>query len=765
MKKSGSGIYHTKITGKSNLLALTIAQMFLLPVPLLAASQPGSGEIEVVGRSNNGSSSYTADYSPVATGMALPLRETPQSISVITRQRMNDQGLKNLDDLMGAVTGITLQQYDNAGRITYRARGFSVSNYKTDGLATDYNSSGGDRGAIVNPVLYEQMEIIRGANGLLGGTGEPSATVNLVRKKPGKTLHSHIGLTYGRWNQKLAFADVNAPLAFDGRVRSRFIIAGEDSGSWMDRMSNKNVDLLANFGVDITDNTTLNFGAQYDRKHVNGNSWGTNVTMWYADGEPTHLPRSTNPVPNWAFTENRSSTFFASLEHYFAAGWKSKIAYSHNSFSKTLSHGIAKVNSAKRGLPNKYDGFWNQDGTGAYLNARHAETEAKEDSLELSVNGTFRLFGRSHELITGVNGSRLETTSYTFNKNNCHLADFQPWSGCMFRANSMPIENWKTWDGHYEGFTSFRTDDRDENTVTNYGGYLAGRFSLADPLIAIVGVRLSNYKTQTDSYNIDNVKSAKPAWHNNGVLTPYAGLVFDINDNYSLYASYTSVFKPQSKLDPQGDPIKPITGDSYEAGIKSELFNGRLNLSAALFTAQQRNIAEKINGVFTPKHDQAYRASAKGIRSNGLELDISGALSENWNLYFGYTLLNVNNPNSDDLDDPRHVMRLFSTYRLPGVMDGLTLGGGVRVQSYTRSEPFPGQPVDIYKNQYNTDQVSVPGFALFDLMARYQFNDNVALSINVNNLLDKVYYRQRGFYNGQIYGEPRSYRASLNISY
>lgn len=774
MRNSVNGIYRITPVGKPGLLAVAIAQTLLLAVPALAAShtqgQTAQGELKVIGQSINTSRSnvYTVDGSPMATGMTLSLRETPQSLSVITRQRIEDQSLNNLDDLMGSVTGITRQQYDNAGRITYRARGFDISNYKTDGLTSKYNGSGGERGAIVNPVLYQQIEVIRGANGLLGGTGEPSATVNLVRKKPGKQFHSNLGISYGRWDQKRAFVDVNAPSVFDGRLRSRFVVSAQDAGSYLDRMSNKNIDLLANFEADLTRSSKLNFGVQYDRQHVNGGSWGTNVTMWYEDGTPTNLPRSTNPVPKWAFTDNHSTTFFVNLEQYFSSDWKTKISFSHNKFSDEFSHGIAKVNSARKGLPYKWAGFWRQDGTHAYLNARHGETESKEDSLEWSVNGIFRLFGRNHEVMAGINGSRLEETAYKFDKNNCYIMGYDAWQGCMFRANSMSIENWKTWDGTYQGFTSFRTDQRSVNTITNYGGYLAGRFDLADPLIAIVGIRLSNYKTQTDEYDIHNIKSRnnKSSYSDSRVLTPYLGMVFDITDNYSVYASYTSVFKPQSSRDPSGNPIKPITGDSYEAGVKSELFNRRLNLSAALFTSQQRNIGEKLKGVFTPTGEQAYRASAKGIRSNGVELDISGAITENWNLYFGYTLLNVDNPNSHELDDPRHVMRLFTTYHLPGVMSGLTIGGGVRAQSYTRSEAFPGKPVDVSKADCcQSVMVNTPGYALFDLMARYTFNDNVNLSFNVNNLLDKTYYRQRGFYNGQIYGEPRSYWASINIRY
>lgn len=774
---------------KPTMLALTIAQTLLLAAPVSALAADGKTQSDlVVTAHERAGNTYTTDRSSAATGMAMSLRETPQSVSVITGQRIQDQGMQSLDDVLLNTTGVTMQQLDNSGRITYRARGFDIHNFKTDGLTTNYNNGGDGHATAVNLDLYDHVEVIRGANGLLGGTGDPSATVNLVRKMPKKQAAASIGLIYGSYYKRRAFADINAPLAFDGRVRSRFVISGEDSGSWRDRSGTKNLDALASLSVDLTDSTLLNIGVQYDKNRINGASWGANVPVWYADGSLTDLPRSFNPVPVWAHSQARSNTYFASIEQFFAGDWKSKISYSHNDANIIYDRAVVKANNNDRGRNKRNSdhigGYLNKDGTGGYLNGEYSDYDTKEDDLAWTVNGVFHLFGRSHELMGGVNYYRLASTQYGFAGNfdgtpgNCGIGDFQVFAAgkCQYRADpatGIPIANAFTWNGTgIPDFNAWRTDARTVTTTTNYGGYLAGRFSLAEPLSAIIGVRLSNYKIHVEDHSYDksnNIRNKSFTTSNNGVVTPYAGLIFDINENYTAYASYTSIFNPQlgkgnaPLADAQGKQITPITGNSYEAGLKTDYFSGRLNGSVALFLEQQKNVATKVD-------DDIYEANAKGITSKGVELDISGTITDSWNIYLGYTYLNVDNPGikrskttgAAALDDPRHLFRLFTTYRLPGMLDGLTVGGGISAQSYTSGIPSQAKRPPALKDD---TPLKLKGYALVDVMARYQFNKNVGLTFNIDNLFDSTYYRNRGFYAGQIFGAPRTYWATVNISY
>ena len=183
----------------------------------------------------------------------------------IRDRQMDDQGMQSIGDVLGSTTGITFTELDNGGRTTYRARGFNITNYKVDGLSIIGGSSfnGGGSGAI-NMDLYDRVSIVRGANGLMGGTGDPSATVDLVRKRPGRTLGASLTLRTGSWNKKNAVGDINIPLAADGRVRSRLVFSGEDSDGFRDHSSIERQGFLASFAMDVTDRTQAGLGFQYE---------------------------------------------------------------------------------------------------------------------------------------------------------------------------------------------------------------------------------------------------------------------------------------------------------------------------------------------------------------------------------------------------------------------------------------------------------------------------------------------------------------------
>lgn len=737
-------------------LCLSVAQAQSTTLPQVEVSTQAEGQTE-------GSGSYTSPSLSGATGLDLSSRETPQSASVVTRQRLDDENLTTIDDVLGSTAGITYNQLDNGARTTYRARGFDISNYKADGLSLSGASDFSGSGLSINLDLYDRVEIVRGANGLLGGTGDPSATINLVRKRPGKSFGATTALTLGSWSQKRLMLDLNAPLRADGSVRSRFVFSGEDSDTFRERENIKNIGLLASAEADLGGGTTAGIGFQYERNRTNGASWGTNVPIWYADGSLARLSRKTNPVADWSYTQRESKTVFADIEHRFSQGWKTRLSLAHTEGEAINNLGVAKVNNITR---TRYGGFWNQDGTGAMLNAFHSESETAMDALDWSVNGPFQLLGRTHEFMAGFSGSRTKVTSYTFSNaiGNCGIAGVTPYSGCQYRAVGLPIDNWLTWDGSYAGFQTYRTNARTEAVTRSYGGYVAGRFELADPLHLITGARLSNYKTYTDTFAVSNASSRGSVSGNHQVVTPYVGLVYDLDTTYSLYASYTDVFKPQASQDVNGRYLDPITGQSFEAGIKGEFMAGALNASAAVFHAKQKNLAEADGTNTTPTGTQAYVANGSGVKSKGLELEASGALAPGWQVYAAYTYLLVDNPSATAYrDDPRHLLRLSTSYRLPGDWRRLTLGGSIQIQGWTETSTIIGRPTGV-ANTYDTPSIKNGGYALFGARASYQLSDKTTLSLAVDNLFDRTYYRQYGFYSGLIYGEPRKFSLTLRTA-
>ncbi|MEB3754035.1 TonB-dependent siderophore receptor [Acinetobacter sp. MD2(2019)] len=732
---------------------------------------------------------YTTQKTSSSTGLALSPKETPQSVSVITRQQLDDTNAQTIDDVMGQATGITFNQLDVGGRTTYRARGYDITNYKSDGLAISGESDFDGAGNSLNMDLYEQVSIVRGANGLLGGTGDPSATIDLVRKLPKKELGGSVKLRTGSWDKKSVVGDINVPLTQEGSVRSRLVVSSEDSDSFRERENFKRTSVLASIAADVSDDTTIGAGFQYDNKKEHGVSWGTNVPVWFADATTTNFSRKFNPTADWSRSEYEGITFFTSLDSQLANDWKLSTHYAHTESEALNNLGVVKVNNrsikkkdangndiiGNNGKPltgNEYP-HWNQDGTGAYLNALHSESETKNDVLDISLSGPFQLFGRQHDLMLGMTGSQTQDKEWAFNCNIDGVTSSGPTS-CQYRTNLST--NWRTWSGdEYSDIIATRTGANKQTTTNLYGGYLAARFSLMDDLSLITGVRRSYYNTYINSYTENGTLSGQSGQKSTHAWTPYYGLVYNFAENYSAYASYTDIFTPQSQQKQNGDVLNPITGQSYEVGIKGAWFDDTLNASLAVFKTKQKNLAIKdsdnlVQGV---AGTQAY-FEGTGRETQGFETEISGAVTDNWNVSAGYTYLSVKDQSTADRKDPRNLFRIHTTYNLSDYINGLTIGAGASWQTPTINTPNPGRPIlDASGNPvlkdgiptYDNTPLKVKGYTLFDAMARYDINKNFSASLNVSNLFDKTYYRQYGFYNGLIYGEPRRFTLSLEAKF
>ncbi|MFT4020721.1 MAG: TonB-dependent siderophore receptor [Acinetobacter sp.] len=708
--------------------------------------------------------SYTVSETNASTGLALSLKETPQSVTVVTRQQLDDKAAQTIDDVLGQTTGITYTQQDNGGRTTYRARGYAISNYKADGLSIVGGSGFSGAGNSINLDLYDHVSIVRGANGLLGGTGDPSATIDLVRKRPTKDFTGSLTLRGGSWDKRNIVGDINVPLTADGRIRSRLVVSAEDSDSFRDKENTKRQGVLASIEMDATDSTTLGVGFQYENNEMHGTTWGTNVPIWFADGTRTNFGRSYNPVTDWSKSQREGKTFFTSLDSQFDNGWKLSTRYAHTEREDVSNIGLLKVNNGSGGTYT----VWNADGTGAYLNAFHNESSSENNALDIALSGKFNLFGREHDLMFGLNGSDLESTGYgvncsVTNVSNGVINTASGSSGCQIRKDTTGV-NWNTWSGsEFTPLVATRTGATSVTHTTLYGGYAAARFRLTDDLSLITGVRRSNYKVYTHAYDASGKLTAQSGYNTAQAWTPYYGLVYNLTPTYSFYASYTDVFTPQTQKNRAGDVLDPIVGQSYEAGVKGAWFDDRLNASVATFKTKQKNNATA-DGLYTVEGsgDQAYFEGA-GIQTQGFETEISGAITPQWNVYAGYTYLDVDDKSSTDRPDPRHLFRLNTTYDVSRFVNGLTIGGGMSWQSYTVNTPNPGRPLG--DGTYDATPLKVKGHALFDVMARYKLNDHFSASLNVSNLFDKTYYRQFGFYDGLIYGEPRRITLTLQTRF
>lgn len=576
------------------------------------------------GAATEGTDSYTADVARSSTKLQLSLRETPQSVVVVTRQQIVDRNLQSLQDVTDTVAGFNSPTWDTE-RTYINARGFEVDYYRIDGIPTDYS---GD--VQQNMAIYDHVEIIRGANGLTSGAGSPAASIDLVRKHANSDVFAgRVDLSAGRWDRYRDTVDLQSPLNTAGNVRGRVVTSYEDKQSFRDYYSKQSSLFYGIVDADFSDATSGYIGVNKQRNDGRGTTWG-GVPAYFSDGSRTDFARSDSFTPRWARGVADTTNAFAGLTHRFDNGTQLHVEYSHQRFEadwKSVLFGYLDYPDRDTGL-----------GLASNFGGRYPTLSA-QNSLDAYATVPLTLWGREHELVAGATWMNRNLRSWS-------NAPLQPLSA----------ESVYAWTGRMAQPEWTPLTKGEERDVRQVAAYAAGRFSLTDALKAIVGARITDWK------NTDQLVPAN-SYERRGRTTPYAGLIFDVDDHHSFYASYTGIFKPQSNRDRSGRYIEPLQGNSYEVGAKGEYLGGQLNAALALFRIEQDNLAVNDPGQLVPgTTDQAYLA-AKGTVSQGVEFQLDGQLSEQWRIAFGFAQFDANDASGVDVNptSPRREATLFTS--------------------------------------------------------------------------------------------------------
>lgn len=689
-----------------------------------------------------GTGSYTqSGPTTTATALSMSLRETPQSISVVTRQKMDDFNLNTLAEVLEQTPGVYVYRQGDA--VEFQARGGTINNFQTDGTRSGNNYFSSDA-PIQNNFSGDEMadmdrvEILKGSAGLLQGDGQPTATVNMIRKKPTREFQAHIGAGAGSWSTYRTEVDVSGPLNEGGSVRGRLVGSYKDGNSYRDNAGNKYAMIYGVLDIDLTPDTLLTLSADYKQHKNSGGSGFMTYRIYDTQGNYYGLaPRSWNAGAPWSEYTQNSVNAVASLEHRFSNNWKASV----------------KINSEIAKTPDWIFGNVISPDSGANL-SRYKDMESKTQGINIDVKGPFSLAGRTHEFVAGLNYSR---THYSMDQ----------WRGpASWRATTLVDYQNSITDTSYlaDGGSTYPypTGEWDirylfREATTRRGAYAAGRFSLRDDLKLIVGTRFSDYiydYTSRNVYQGANDLTGETHYRHKGVITPYAGAVYDLSKTASLYASYTNVFQPTNLQDEQGRVLNPQEGTTYELGAKAEFYEGKLNVAFAHFWKRWDNYYE-LSGGLTPTGSAAYR-NVSGAMERGYELELSGELAPGWQVQGGYVLNNSSiGKSSGNISSPKQQFKLYSTYRLPGKLAGLTVGGGARWQSKIANSTYA--------------KLEQSPYWVFDLMARYRFDRHWSASVNVANVFDKKYFAgvhaMTGWGMYATWGAPRSISANLRYDF
>jgi outer membrane receptor for ferric coprogen and ferric-rhodotorulic acid len=677
---------------------------------------------------------YTTGAVAIGKGQR-SLRETPQSVSVVTRERIDDQNLRTLDEVLQTTTGITVEQGSSIER-TYYSRGFAIDTIQYDGVPTQRGS-----GFLTSPDLtaFERVEVLRGPAGLFNGAGNPGGTVNLVRKRPLTSNQVSGAVSAGRWNNYRAEADASMLLNERGSVRARVAAAHEDREFFYDVADAKRSVLYAIVEGDIGRRTTLGAGLQYEKND--------SVPFYgglprFSDGRDLGLPRDTYLNAAWSRNDIKSTTAFADLRHSFNSDWKIKVGYAH---MREDNHDIS---GSAFGTVNP------TTNVGPSLSSFRARLLGQQDAVDATLEGAFDAFGRRHDVIVGANWQQRD---YDYRNQLYAVANpvINPYTFNPLDYATLPS-------------TPARAATNTLESVEQSGIYGSLRLALSESTKLVVGGRVSQWRGSTR--NLVTGAFATAPYKQAGEFTPYAALSVDVARDWTGYISYAEIFRSQAnQFTASGDRLDPATGSNYEAGLKGALLGGRVNASVAVFRILEENRSQTDPSnpspcAASPTGGACYVAEGK-VRSQGLDAEVSGALLPGMDTTAGYTFNQTRylrdstatgapSANQDQplsTFTPRHMVRLWTNYQAPS--SPWSAGGGVNFQSQS------------YKTS-GVYRIAQSSYAVWSGRIGYRINRNLTASVNLNNLFDKQYYRTLGSISGSNwYGEPRNVTVKLSAVY
>ncbi|CDG85966.1 TonB-dependent siderophore receptor [Janthinobacterium agaricidamnosum] len=660
--------------------------------------------------------------------LRLSVRETPQSVSAVTQQQMEDQHLVTLEQVLGQATGVT-RTTRNFGDHRFSVRGFVIQddNQLVDGVPGMLYSATG--WLPVDMAIYDRVEVLRGAGGLIVGAGDPSGAVNLVRKRPRAQAHADVSVSAGSWHNYRTELDAGMPLNAEGTLRGRVVAGYEDRRYFYDLAHARQPLLYGVVEADLGRDTRLTIGARHQEKDI-GAYWLFGLPR-YSDGGALDVPRSTSLAQDWNRHDASVNEVFGELERRFGDDWKARLTVnrSNGGFDQKLALARGVVERGTLAGPRLYSLYFKN-------------LDVVTTGIDASLAGSFQALGGTHQFLAGANWSRRsEDDKGAAIDDGSPIDPFHP----DHFAVAEPVR---------PAWTS-ALDVRDQRA----GLYASARLELAQPLHLLLGGRVSwlNYRS-ADRISGDQVAG----YDQNREFTPYAGLVYDVGRLWSWYASYADTFQPQSKyFTAGGQPLKPAIGANYETGLKGELYDGRLNATLALFQVRKTGNAEldvANDGPCDRNADGNCYRNASTLQSKGVEAEVSGEAWPGLQLTAGYTYVTsrADDGSSISAETPRHLLRMAGNYRLPGRWRQWSLGGGVAAQTgYATQAP-------------DNDAVRIAdgGRAVWDLHAAYIIDRSWTVALNVANAFDKNYWANLGeLRRGNYYGEPRNVTLTLRAAF
>ncbi|MDE1168692.1 MAG: TonB-dependent siderophore receptor [Pseudomonas sp.] len=680
---------------------------------------------------------YNATHSQIATKTSTALLETSQSVSVVTRQQMDDQGAQTVSQTMRYTPGVLTNPYGATHRYDYVAmRGFndgSVDNIYLDGL-----KSMGDSGTYstmqVDPYFLERVDILKGPSSVLYGRSSPGGLVALTSKKPLFAPYHEIQATVGTQGQRGVGFDFSGPVDEDKRIAYRLTGLTHQSDTQFDHNEEKRYALAPTLSIDFTEDTSLTLQAYLQHDPEGGYHGGLpadgalhqrngqRISEHFFEGEPSIDQYSRDQQSfgyqfehrfNDVFTARQNFRYLdskVSLDQVYAYGWTTPTSN--------------ELNRYYSGASEKLHAFIIDN----MLQAEYFTGAAKHTTL-LGVD-----YQRRKTVVDWASGSLAPIDAFNPVYGNAAISYYDPTSYLrrlqqtgVYLQDLIELDKWRFSLGVRQDWVK----TSDENRVAEYNRPL--------------GTEISDDRTK---------------------LTSRAGALYLFDNGIAPYISYSESFNPNSYSDAAGNPLAPTDGTQWEAGLKYQPPGSENLFTASVFRIDQENLATKL------PQENFYRAIG-AVRSQGVELEAHVQVTDNLKLLGSYTFTDleysksmistlstaddvIENKGNSPAQAPRHMASVWADYKFAsGVLDGLRLGGGVRYVGYS------------WADAENTEKV--PAYTLFDASVGYDLGKvglkGVDVRLNANNLTNESYIATCASLNFCYQGEERNVAATVSYQF
>ncbi|MEO4183432.1 TonB-dependent siderophore receptor [Acinetobacter pittii] len=701
---------------KLRLLSLSIAQLCCISTTFAETNSSSTTLATIKIKAQQAADqAYKVDSSNSATRSEVALKDTPQSVSVVTQKVIEDIGATRLIEALDLAGGVTrANNFGGQGLTGFNLRGFTSGEFYRNGFPIN---RGYPNAPDSNTI--ERVDVLRGPSSSLYGRGDPGGTFNLISKTPKSEQQTTLGAQLNSEGLYRTTVDTTGTIPNAENIGYRLNVIAEGGDSYRDHVESKRYGIAPVIQWQASDATKVTFEADILR---NQHPLDRGQTRYAGQKSFNNSPETylweTGKYNNRLYNDNNMTQL--RVEHDLGNDWK-------------LNAGVQYLHGKLHGYAVEANGI-QDDGETLNRNYNYRELKWQDTDAQINLTGNFQLLGLAHTLVTGLEYENYDYKSYIIRSDP--------------KSNNYPINIYDPVLGQpLPELKNITTHDRENLKTTAV--FAQDQIDLNERLSALLGLRFEHYE-----HDYKNLLPNTANWNtSHDAFIPRLGLVFKARNDLSIYSNAAKSFKPNTGASRNGEGFDPEQGMAYELGFKWQALDNTLSVDSAIFYAKKENV------LTLDPVDSAYKVAAGKVRSQGIELNVAGQITPAWKIIGGYAYTDAEVSKDNTLKKgtalaniPKNSFNLLNIYEFQdGPLQGLGLGIN---QKY----------IDKRAGQTANSTYTMKGYAVTDLVTYYQATPKLRINLDLKNLFDKVY--DESAFNLYAYpGESRTVQVGMSYTF